>query len=271
MSTFKTPLVLRETAEPPTPDVGHVALYSTDGSALLLKDDAGNITTLTGGGGSGGGGAVAAAGSKISALPAVTTPADTDELAVNQLGTSKKLNLNQLTSYIESRGRQNNASIAAQGAGFAADTYLTGSYVPIPAGRLQPKSKYRLRFHASKTAAGTATPIVTVRLGTAGTTADAARATLTHTAQTAAVDTMVYDLSVNFRAVGTTAVITALGVLDHTLAATGFSVSNTSIINAVSASFDATTANLGIGVSVNGGTSAAWTVQLVEAEVYNLA
>jgi hypothetical protein len=125
----------------------------------------------------------------------------------------------------------------------------------------------------SKTAAGTATPILNVRLGTAGTTSDTSRVTLTHTAQTAAADTGVYDLEVLFRTVGsgTSAVIVAGGVLDHVLAATGLSVSNTAIATGVSSGFDSTVANLGIGVSVNGGTSAAWTVQIVNAELFNLA
>ena len=36
-----------------------------------------------------------------------------------------------------------------------------------------------------------------------------------------------------------------------------------------SGGFDSTVADLGIGASVNGGTSAAWTVQLVDAELLN--
>lgn len=217
------------------------------------------------------------ADTKISALTAVTTPADADVLAIVNGGLSKNISLTQLTTYIEQRGRQNNASVANQ-TGFASDTYLTGSYVTIPTNpaggnRLQAKAKYRVRFSVTKTAAGTATPIVNVRLGTAGTTADTSRLTITHTAQTAAIDTMSYDLSVVFRTVGsgTSAVIAGVGILDHTLASTGFSVSNTSIVQAVGSGFDSTVANLGIGMSINGGTSASWTVSVVEAELYNLA
>jgi hypothetical protein len=42
------------------------------------------------------------ADTKISALPAVVTPAGTDELAVNQSGTSKKLTLTQTTDFVKS-------------------------------------------------------------------------------------------------------------------------------------------------------------------------
>lgn len=222
---------------------------------------------------------------KPSAFTADSTPDDTDWLPYidrDEGGAgvhgNNILTFSELVAYIEGRGRQNNASVANQGAGFATDTYLTGSYVTIPTNpaggnRLQAKSKYRLRFNATKTAAGTATPIINVRLGTAGTTADTSRLTLTHAAQTAVIDEMVYDLSVVFRTVGsgTSAVIAGIGVLDHRLASTGFANVNTSIQQGVSAGFDSTVASLGIGVSVNGGTSAAWTVNLVEAELYNLA
>lgn len=164
-----------------------------------------------------------------------------------------------------------NASSAAQGAGFATDTYLTGSYIKFP---VAPKvgTKYKLRFDVTKTAAGTATPIITVRLGTAGTTADTARNTLTFNAGTAAVDAGVFELFVVFRAIGsgTSAITQARCALTKGATAT------TGIVNLVgqavvntSGGFDSTVASLGIGVSVNGGTSASWTVQCVDAELVN--
>ena len=163
-----------------------------------------------------------------------------------------------------------NSSTAAQGAGFAADTYLTGSSINVT-GRLKAGTQYRCVFDVSKTAAGVATPIIIVRFGTAGTTADAARATLTFPAQTAVVDNGRFEVRVNVRSVGATGVIQAIGTLLHGLAATGFSTSNAPTILNTSAAFDTTVANSLIGLSVNGGASAAWTVQLVQAELVNLA
>lgn len=162
-----------------------------------------------------------------------------------------------------------NASVAAQGPGFATDTYLSGSACTIPTGRLKAGSVYRCRFHVSKTAAGTATPIVQLRLGTAGTVADTSRATLTFAAQTAAVDDAFIEVWATFRAVGASAVLQVAGTIDHALAATGFSTANTSVKTVTSAAFDVTPATV-IGLSVNGGTSAAWTVTLVQAELQNL-
>jgi len=214
------------------------------------------------------------ADTKISALSAVTTPADTDEVPVNQASTTKKVTLNQLTTYFEQRGRQNNCSVANQTPTGGTDTYVTGSDVTIPAGRLQAKSRYRLRIWLDKTStAGTASVVLAVRIGTAGTTADTARATLTFAVQTAVADEGVIDLDVTFRTVGsgTSAVIQANGILDHRLATTGWTNVNSSLQAATSAGFDSTVANLKIGCSINTGTSTVSTIRQVTAELFNLA
>ncbi len=125
----------------------------------------------------------------------------------------------------------------------------------------------------SKTAAGVATPIINVRLGTAGTTADTSRSILTHAAQTAAIDEGLFTVLVTFRTIGagTAAVIQATSKLEHRLSVTGLStaVSGT-IVGAPSAGFDSTLAGLNIGLSVNGGASAAWTIATVQTELFNL-
>jgi hypothetical protein len=163
-----------------------------------------------------------------------------------------------------------NKSVAQQGAGFATDTYLTGSDLKFPTGYPQIGTAYILTFDVSKTAAGTATPIITVRLGTAGTTADTARCTFTFSAGTGATDVAAVTVTCVFRAVGsgTSAVLQGRAQSDSQ-PTTGFS----SLIKAVqntSGGFDSTVAGLIIGASYNGGTSAAHTVQLVTAELKQL-
>jgi hypothetical protein len=213
------------------------------------------------------------ADTEVPNLAAIVTPADADVLHIVNGGVSKKISLQQLTAYLEERGRRVNASVANQ-AFAAADTYIAGSFVTIPAGRLQAKSIYRLRMQLQKTSTtgSTATPIATVRLGTAGTTADTARATLTFPAQTAVADDGFLEVFVSFRTVGsgTAAVISSHGILDHRLASTGLVNTNTGFAKAVSAGFDSTVAGLGIGVSFNGGTSFAGNTDLVQAELLNL-
>lgn len=212
------------------------------------------------------------ADTEVPNLAAIVTPGDADVLHIVSSGVSKKISLTQLTAYFEQRGRQVNAAVANQTFG-ATDTYIAGSYVTIPATRLQAKSIYRMRMQIAKTsAAGVATPIVTVRLGTAGTTADTARATLTFPAQTAVADDGFIEVFCTFRTVGsgTSAVISAHGILDHRLPATGLVNTNTGFAKAVSAGFDSTVASLGIGCSFNGGTSFAGNTDLVQTELMNL-
>lgn len=165
---------------------------------------------------------------------------------------------------------QYNCSVADQ-TGFASDTYLTGSNVPIPPASFQAKSLYRVRFDVVKTGAGTAAPVITVRLGTAGTIADTSRNVLTFAAQTAVIDEGQFEIEVPFRTVGsgTTAVTQATGTLQHRLSITGLSVDVSGMKKSTSAGFDSTTPTF-IGISVNGGTSASWTVSSVRAQLTNL-
>jgi len=160
-----------------------------------------------------------------------------------------------------------NQSVAQQ-QGFATDTYLAGS--SIATARVKVGTRYHLIFDAAKTAAGTATPIITVRYGTAGAIGDTARATLTFLAGTAAADDATFDVWITFRVVGASAVIQAVSQCRHRLSVTGFQVQPGTTVRATSGTFDSGVANSIIGVSVNGGASASWTVQLVQAELENL-
>lgn len=162
-----------------------------------------------------------------------------------------------------------NQSVANQGAGFATDTYLTGSFIAFPAGGPKVGTKYKCRFSVGKTAAGTATPIIQVRTGTAGSTADTSRLSFTFSAGSAATDQGWFEVSVVFRTVGTSTSAVAQGSCALTSqATTGFSTLIKNVAT-TSAGFDSTTAGIGIGVSVNGGASASWTVNMVVAEIEN--
>lgn len=158
-----------------------------------------------------------------------------------------------------------NGATSAQGPGFATDTYLVGSSIPI-AGRIKAGSSIDIYMTATKTAAGTAAPVFTIRKGTAVSTADTSVLALTTSAQTAAADTARIRLAITFRAVGASAVIQAGLEISHNLAATGFASSGPAGQNQVigtSASFDATPAGTVMGLSVNGGASASWTIEQV--------
>lgn len=164
-------------------------------------------------------------------------------------------------------------SSTVQQSGFAADTYLTGSAIAIPNGSLQAKSKYRLKFTMTKTAAGTAAIVINVRFGTNGTTADASVLTMTFTnAQSNHIDTAAFDLEVAFRTVGgaATVVATMLSTKDNTTLNRGHYVSPSYAQQVVGGAFNSAVANSIIGVSYNGGLNYVGTCELVDAELKNL-
>lgn len=159
-------------------------------------------------------------------------------------------------------------SVSAQGPGFSADTYLTGSRIVFPTNYPIVGTTYRCIFDVTKTAAGTATPIVNLRFGTAGTTADTAICTFTFGAGSAAVDAGMFELIATFRTVGsgTSAVVQGMCRISNALASTGIT-NATKFRIATSSGFNSTTASAGLGISYNAGTSAAHTIQLVRSEL----
>lgn len=215
----------------------------------------------------------------ISGLTAAGALAGTDLLPVVQSAATRKATVDQIASYV-SRALYN-ASTTTPGAGFAADTYLAGSdiLIPAPATQLQSKTTYELIFSVAKTGAGTAAPVLTLRFGIAGSISDASVCAFTFPAQTAVVDEGLFTVNAHFRSVGsgTAAVIVGVAQLVHdngsagSSAGTGLSVQSAPIVITVGGGFNSTVANSRLGLSVNGGTSAAWTIALVEAKLVNLA
>lgn len=162
-------------------------------------------------------------------------------------------------------------SLTTQGPGFTADTYLAGSAIAVPPGRLRPGTRYGLCFDVAKTAAGVAAPAITLRFGTGGSLADQALGSFSFPLQTAAVDDGRFTLDVTFRSAGSAAVVQAVAALTHSLAAAGLSTAPGPVRRFTSAAFDAGGAAAQIGVSVNAGAAAAWTVSLVQARLENMA
>lgn len=176
-------------------------------------------------------------------------------------GTSKYMTVGDLTNSI------NNVSVSSQ-TPFASDTYLVGSKIAIPAGYPVIGTTYKCIFDVTKTGAGIAAPTLILRIGTLGTTGDAAICTIAFGAGTAVIDTGIFELLATFRTVGagTVAVVQSFAKLVNNLTITG--LSNAVKAKAVtSAGFNSTTAALQVGVSYNGGASAAHTIQLVRSEL----
>lgn len=146
----------------------------------------------------------------------------------------------------------------AQQTGFAADTYLTGSAITIPGFGMQVGQLYQWQVGVQKTAAGTAAIAIAVRIGAAGTTADTARLTLTQTvAQAATAAGSIFLVTVQVRSVSAT------GVIVGAFAPVGGSLAFGSGIQAASSTFDdSAVGGQLIGLSLNGGASAAYTIDM---------
>src|SRR5262245_9720746 len=79
-----------------------------------------------------------------------------------------------------------NAVVASQALG-TADTYVTSSDILIPGSGMQVGQTYQWGIWISKTAASTAAAVITWRIGSAASTGDTSRASITSAAQTAVV------------------------------------------------------------------------------------
>ena len=131
------------------------------------------------------------ADTKVSALPAVTTPAGTDEIPVNQAGTSKKLTLTQVKafaspdSFTTLASTQANSTVTAASVtgleqSLAAGTYLVKVWMVYQSAATTTGAEFRLNY------TGTSSRVVatwyTLTTGGAATTGIADQAT-TLTAQ----------------------------------------------------------------------------------------
>ena len=163
-----------------------------------------------------------------------------------------------------------NSSVSSQSPS-TSDVYLTGSNIVVTAGDMQAKGQYKCVFDMTKSA-GTGAIIVTLRVGTAGTTSDPAIQTYTFGAGTSVADTGIFEVIATWRTVGTgtSAVIQGICRGTHNLPTTGLfnNAAGFIVIGSPSPSsgFNSSTAT-NIGISFNGSTAFAGTTQIVQAQL----
>jgi hypothetical protein len=162
-----------------------------------------------------------------------------------------------------------NDATASQGAGFATDTYVTNSGLLIPSFGMKAGQLYRWWISLSKTAAGTTAAAVTVRIGTGQATSDTARLTLTQgVAQAANAVSALLIVFVGVRNVGASGVIAGGFGFTQSYGTTAGTQGFGNGADGVSSTFDnSALAGNYVGLSINGGTSAAWTISHVAAEL----
>jgi hypothetical protein len=195
--------------------------------------------------------------------------ADANEFVINEAGTSKKLSGTLMKAWAGNVLR--NQSTAAQSPAAGASTYLTNSNIAVPVGLLRIGTVFRWTLVFTKTAAGVAARAHIIRIGTAGTTADAAIVTLTSGTPTAAVDTGYQVVTCIIRGpLSASCIAHGASWAIHQLSTTGLFPNEAEVLQVTSGTFDATTASLIVGLSVTTGASEALTYQQVITEVYNL-
>lgn len=186
-----------------------------------------------------------------------TTPATGQMVAFADSSNSQFAQRNDAGAFL---GDQN-ATITAQIAAHSALTYYRG--MQLPSFSMQPGMMFEWYFPVTK-AAGVATPIFTVRIGPNQSTADTTRLTITLGVQTAVADTGFIRVMATCRNVGAAGVLSGMVWLQHNLLTTGFAATPAgfSLVQATSGAFD-NTALQGqyIGLSVDPGASAQWTVE----------
>lgn len=189
--------------------------------------------------------------------------ADATNKIETELGTAPSGSFTTVTSRLSRMAFSNTATSSQAASGV--DTYLAGSTLSL-AGRIAATMVLRWRFYITKTAAGVAAPIYSVRFGAAGTIADTARHTFTGVAQTAATDTAWHELEITVNSIGASAVLIGIMKMDHVNTTTGFATQDKpQMLLSTPAGFDVTGGTLFVGVSVNPGASGVWTYQTVSA------
>lgn len=158
-----------------------------------------------------------------------------------------------------------NAAVASQ-TPVTGDTYITNSDLIIPSFQMQVGTMFQWRISVSKTAVSTATPDYSIRIGADRAITDTARLVLTGPAQSANSDVAVIEVFVTVRSVGGAGVLQGTVYLDHNLSATGFATL-ADVVHGTSAGFDNSDLDgLYIGLSINSGGTAVWTVTQVQVE-----
>ena len=134
------------------------------------------------------------------------------------------------------------ASVADQAVSANSSASLAGSQLALPA--VTAGMVLRWRVVVSKTAAGTASVGFLVKLGTAGSAADATIVTFALPVGTAAIDTAVIDVEVTVRTVGASGTFAGSLRLTHNLTATGFATVAGVALKGTAAARDTTVSGL---------------------------
>ena len=151
------------------------------------------------------------------------------------------------------------------------NTAITGSIMAIPPQGIQLGSVLRWTIICGKSAAGTAARTFAIKVGTTSTSSDTTIQSFSSAAGTGVADTAFITIVFTINATGTIANGTAILYLNHVLAATGFATTASQTIVGVPTSFNATTQQLFISLSLLPGTAEIITVSQCFLEIVKSA
>lgn len=203
------------------------------------------------------------------ASTSILTPAS--GVSATFVDTDKRLKTKTDAGYVLNASTFNNFSTTQQAPAATTRTYLAGSALSVPAGKLQIGTMFRWRFDMTKTGAGSATSTIDIAFGTAGTTADTARVSFTKPAGTAVADCAMCVVTATVRGpLSASGVVVGHFQMTHNLASTGHAVIPCVDVTTVSGAFDVTVANLIVGLCITTGAADVITIEQVQAEAMNL-
>ena|ERR1700693_1007567 len=175
------------------------------------------------------------------------------------------------TGKILTLGPITNFSTASQAPAATTRTYITGSNLAVPSGKLQIGTHFFWRFNLTKTGAGVATSTLDICVGTAGTTADTARVSFTKPAGTGVIDEGIIEIGAVCRGpLSASGVFSGEMYMTHNLATTGHMAQQCFVANTISGAFDVTVASLIVGLCITSGASDAVTIQQIQSYAWNM-
>jgi len=151
----------------------------------------------------------------------------------------------------------------------ASNTYVTNSGILLPSFGMKAGMLFRWFMFISKTAAGTGAPIFTLKIGAAQSTADTTRATITGVAQTAAVDTGLFQFLCHVRTVSATGQLIFNYSIAGKQAANAVGFGSSSVVN-IPSTFDNTGLQgqyVGIAIDPVATGTPVWTIDMVECKL----
>lgn len=189
--------------------------------------------------------------------------------------TDKRLKTKDDAGFVRVLAGLQNVGTAVQTPAATVRTYIVGSAIAVPFGKLlQVGTVLRWTFTITKTAAGVAASTYDVCVGINGTTADVARVSFVKPAGDATVDEGKIVIEATVRSIGAAGVMLGEFTLVHNGFAAGAGVGHALIpcvvVNTISAAFDMTVPNLIVGLCITSGAADAITIQQVFAEAFNV-